>query len=340
MRRPGGRGPLTVSQPVPPVRALPIDYDRHAPAIEAQRSALAGLIAGRDWATHSWSELIEDLLVLGRTDIPLSRLAEGHIDALRILTQARSRAAPDALYGVWASRSQRTGIRAQPVTGRGLRLDGTLRFASGAGLLDRALVPVWLDDRTHLLVDLAVDELPMDASVWCTSAMAASRSYELRLEGVLVAVTAQVGPPNFYLDRPGFFPGGVGVAACWAGGGARLMDLLCHRLTKPGQPQQLRIGRIRTDLAAAVAVVRAAGLSLDGLDPASDTNWHQLATEVRSAVADAVRRIVAETRLAAGPAGMALDEALSHAVLDLELYALQQNSDADAALLGDPGQAP
>jgi hypothetical protein len=356
VRRPDGLGPLTVSQPVPPVRALTTDYDRHAPEIEAQRSALAGLVAERDWATLSWSELVEDLLVLGRTDIPLSRLAEGHIDALRILAQAGSGPVKDALYGVWASRSQQTGIRAQPETGGGLRLDGTLRFASGAGLIDRALVPAWLDDGTHLLFDLPVDELPVDTSVWRTSAMAASRSHELLLNGVLVAAMAQVGGPDFYLSRPGFFPGGVGVAACWAGGGARLLDRLQRRIPEPSPTQQVRLGRIRTDLAAAVAVVRSAGLRLDwimsadtggfqerqrreplggsgGSSPHTDRG-QSLATEVRAAVADAIRRMVAETRLAVGPAGMAMDEELSHAVLDLELYALQQNSDADALLLG------
>jgi alkylation response protein AidB-like acyl-CoA dehydrogenase len=336
-----GVGPLTVSQPVPPARALPPGYDRHDPDLPAQRAALSGLVGEPDWAARSWSELVEDLLALGRTDIPLSRLAEGHIDAHRILAQAGVRPVRGALYGVWASRSQQTGIRAtQAEAGGRLRLDGTLRFASGAGLLERALVPAWLDGGTHLLLDLPVDELPVDAGVWRTSAMAASRSYELRLVDVGVDGQAQVGPPDFYLNRPGFFPGGVGVAACWAGGGARLLDLLQDRITEPSPAQQVRLGRLRTDLAAALAVVRSGAalldrsLTLEGPSfPVADTG-QALATEVRAAVADAIRRMVGHARLAAGPAGMAMDEGLSHAVLDLELYALQQNSDADALLLG------
>ena len=338
-----GVGPLTVSQPVPPVRALPPGYDRHDPDRPAQRAALSGLVAEPDWAARSWSELVEDLLALGRTDIPLSRLAEGHIDAHRIIAQAGARPVPGALYGVWASRSQQTGIRAtQTEAGGGLRLDGTLRFASGAGLLDRSLVPAWLDSGAHLLLDLPVDELPVDAGVWRTSAMAASRSYELRLVDVAVDGEAQVGPPDFYLGRPEFFPGGVGVAACWAGGGARLLDLLQDRITEPSPAQQVRLGRLRTDLAAALAVVRSGAALLDrsltsggrGLSFPGADHWQALATEVRAAVADAIRRMLGHARLAAGPAGMAMDEGLSHAVLDLELYALQQNSDADALLLG------
>ncbi len=65
-------------------------------------------------------------------------------------------------------------------------------------------------------------------------------------------------------------------------------------------------------------------------------NWHVLATEARAAAAEAVRRIIAEARLVTGPAGLALDDDLGHAVADLELYAAQQSADADAMLLGDP----
>ena len=57
VRRADALGPLTVSQPVPPVRALTNDYDRHAPEIEAQRFVLAGLVAGRDWSTLSTPNL-------------------------------------------------------------------------------------------------------------------------------------------------------------------------------------------------------------------------------------------------------------------------------------------
>jgi hypothetical protein len=55
---------------------------------------------------------------------------------------------------------------------------------------------------------------------------------------------------------------------------------------------------------------------------------------------DAVVGITDLARLATGPAGLALDDGISHAVPDLELYVLQQNSLGDAALLGDPERQP
>ena len=165
---------LTVTQPMPPALLLPHGSD--------QRRALETLVGDRNWAEQTWVDLIENLLALGRTDIPLARLAEGHIDALRILGQAHVPAQPGALYGVWASRSGQTGVPAMSCPDGSLALSGTLRFASGAGLLDRALVPVWLDKERHQLLDLDVRDLPVDASVWHSTAMAASRTYEVRIE--------------------------------------------------------------------------------------------------------------------------------------------------------------
>lgn len=333
--------PLTVSAPLPNPESLPDGYSRHRPEVEAQRVVLHELTSPRDWAGRTWSELVEDLFGLGRTDIPLARLVEGHADALRILGQSGRKAARGVLYGVWGSRSQHSGVRGVRDADGGVTLEGPLAFASGAGLLDRALVPVWLAEDTHVLVDVDLAEVPVDTTTWRTEMMAASRTHQVGLSGQSAGPEDVVGPDNFYLERPGFFPGGVGVAACWVGGAARVADLLHRRHHDPDPAQQVRLGRIRVDLAGATQAVRGTVRWLDetdleqpGLDLAA------LAAETRSVVAEAVRRIVADARLITGPAGLALDEALGHTIADLELYAAQHNPDGDAFLLGDPDRRP
>ena len=63
------------------------------------------------WATLAW---------LGRQDLCLARLAEGHADAVAILAEAGRAPVPRALYGVWASRSRGTGATSPTVrTGNG-----------------------------------------------------------------------------------------------------------------------------------------------------------------------------------------------------------------------------
>ena len=332
---------LTAIAPFPAPTSLPDGYARHRPDLESQRAVLYGLVAAHDWSRRSWPELIEDLLALGRTDIPLARLAEGHLDAVRILDQADRKPVPGALYGVWASRSQHNGVRGRRDAAGGLELDGLLAFASGAGLLERALVPVWLAADTHVLVDLDLTDVPVDTTTWRTAAMGASRTHQVNLSGRSADQEDQVSGDNFYLTRPGFFPGGVGVAAVWVGGAARVADLLYRRHERPSPAQQLRLGRIRVDLVAAAAAVRGAAgwleataLDQPGLDLAA------IAAETRSVAAESVRRILAEAKLVTGPAGLALDEDLAHAVVDLELYTAQHSLDGDALLLGDPERRP
>ena len=95
--------------------------------------------------TGPLDQLVTALHEVARVDLALARLVEGHADAMRILAQAGAVAGP-GVYGVWASRSAGTGAAAVGEGGR-WRLTGEVRFASGIGLIDRALVPGWVGRR-------------------------------------------------------------------------------------------------------------------------------------------------------------------------------------------------
>lgn len=324
--------------PMASTRQLPAHYPRHAPDRDQLRAAIEQLAADHRWASLSWTELIEALLGLGRTDIPLARLVEGHADAIRTAEQASVAVREDVLYGVWASRSGDTGLRAE-VDKDQLILTGVLKFASGAGIIDRALVPVSVDDEHQLLVDLAVDGLPVDETGWQTSAMTVSHTHTVPVAGIRVAMADVIGDRDFYLERPGFFPGGIGVAAVWAGGISRVLDALLTWLGGHSSPAtDVRLGRLGTYRQLATGSVREAGRRLDavlvgsGSPPRADLQ--ELATVVRAGVAHCVHAALDEARTIAGPAGLALDAALTHAIADLDLYVRQHNTDADSAFLG------
>jgi hypothetical protein len=313
--------------------ALDPAYPVHEPEPDEQQAALRSLAAAHDWGHLAWPDLVEALIALGRTDIPLARLTEGHVDALRILREAGCEPADSALYGVWASRSHATGLRGRPGPGpRTWTVSGTLRFASGAGIIERALVPVWVDEDHHILLDVPALDWPFDETDWHTRAMALTRSHQVTFTDALVPAV-EVGGTDYYLSRPGFFPGGIGVAAVWTGAAARVCDALDAAVpaARRTPAQVARRGQMRTDLTTAVAVCRAAGRACHaGLDG----DGRALSTECRSAVAAAVRRILDQARAIAGPAGLVYDESLTRAIDDLSLYVAQQNPDADAAYLG------
>lgn len=111
------------------------------------------------------------LMQIGRENLSLARLAEGHWDAVAILAEAGRAPAAGALYAVWASE-----IPNEPVSldTRGSRrtISGKKTFCSGAGLVDHALVTVGLPDRRLIDIDLRAtgSSVQFDDSEWKTTA--------------------------------------------------------------------------------------------------------------------------------------------------------------------------
>ena len=213
-------GPLTSTQPMPAPAELPDSYPRHAPeAGDFGRRCRAYSRPGRP--TRSGTQLIEDLIALGRTDIPLARLAEGHIDALRILDQAdrrRPRRGPLRRLGFAIPADRHPGDARGLMIGCGWRGCCALPpepgcsigrwFRSGRRRQPPADRPRGGRParRCQPVVHRGDDGQP-------------DPSGHRRRRG---RGADQIGGANFYLQRPGFFPGGVGVAACWIGGAARV----------------------------------------------------------------------------------------------------------------------
>ena len=165
-------------------------------------------------------------------DLSLGRLAEGHVDALAILREAgTSPVAVGATYGVWAARSG-SGDTIAHLEEDGWHLVGEKPFCSGVGILDRALVTAEAPDG-YRLFDISVPDTVVEIreGSWAAVGMADSRSETAVFGGAPTPTIRAIGDPGFYLERPGFWFGGTGVAACWFGGARAL---LCHAIRTVG----------------------------------------------------------------------------------------------------------
>ncbi len=290
----------------------------------------AVVAAGENVWTGPLVELFATLRDVARVDLCLARLVEGHADAMRIADQAGAR--PGAgVYGVWASRSAGTGltVTASP---RGWTLDGVLRFASGIGLIDRALVSARLDADHHLLLDIAADQVDPDLTSWNTTAMDAARSFTVRVDAG-VPGTAQVGDADFYLSRPGFVVGGLGVAAVWAGGARHVVEAVAAGLREftPTAHQELRLGLMEqavwtAELAVSSTAARLTGLKQD--DVAAEISM------ARTAVVLSCDTVLEHAPLIVGPAGLSTNARLARVLCDLAIYVRQHHLDSEATRLG------
>lgn len=271
-----------------------------------------------------WAALAQ----LGRRDLALARLAEGHTDAVAILAEAGRKPAPERLYGVWAARSGGTGA----VLLDGV-LAGTVRFCSGAHRLDRALVAALDEDRRCVLVevDLADAGIAAVPGTWLPLGMDASDSPDVTIEDIAVSDDMIVGVPGFYLDRPGFWLGGIGVAAVWLGGAAGVLDQVLAGLSDPDAHQLAHVGALHTAIRSAEALLDVAASRVDA-DPFGD--HHLLAWTCRAAAERAAWEVLDRVPRITGPTPMCRDPRFAQRLADLQVYVRQHHAEKDMAAIG------
>ncbi|ASR37215.1 acyl-CoA dehydrogenase [Prauserella marina] len=266
------------------------------------------------------------LAALGARDLSLARLAEGHTDALAILAESGAKPVPGALYGVWAAKSGGTGA----VLDNGV-LSGTVRFCSGAHLLDRALVAA---GDLLVEVDLRDERIERDERGWQAIGMAASDSADVTFDRIPVGPQDVIGGEGWYISRPGFAYGGCGVAAVWLGGCRGVVgDVSAYlRDREPDEHQLAHLGAMHTAMAASEALLERTADAIDSgavRDAKLDTRL------CRAAVEDCAMRVLAEAPKVTGPTPLCRDRSFARRHADLLVYVRQHHGERELAAIGD-----
>jgi alkylation response protein AidB-like acyl-CoA dehydrogenase len=269
----------------------------------------------------------------GRENLSLARLAEAHWDAVAILAEAGRKPKPGALYGVWAAEIPNQPLRLE-YSGTGSRINGSKMFCSGAGLVDRALVTIGLPEQQLVDIDLRqhADKISFDDSGWKTSAFKETRTATGTFFQVPVADAEIIGESGWYLNRPGFWHGACGPAACWAGGAAGLVDYAMQQRRKDTHTLA-HLGAMYADVWSMLTALDAAGREIDECPDdahAARTRARTLRHLVEQACTDILRRL---TR-AFGPYPLAMDEEISRRCQELDLYLRQCHAERDLEALG------
>jgi alkylation response protein AidB-like acyl-CoA dehydrogenase len=263
------------------------------------------------------------LAELARQDLPLARLAEAHLDAIAILAEAGMPHKP-GLYGVWAAET--AGLRLELHNGQ---LTGKKMFCSGAGLLDHALVTV--GDR---LVDVSLrdhpDTLSVDLSAWKIDAFAETNTAAVTFAATPAADV--VGETRWYLNRPGFWHGACGPAACWAGGAMALYD--CAAAQQREDPHTMaHLAAMHANVWAMAAYLQCAGAEIDSA-PCDRQAAIIRALSLRHLIEQAASDILRRFGRAYGPRALAYDAAVSKLYREVELYIRQSHAERDLEVLG------
>jgi alkylation response protein AidB-like acyl-CoA dehydrogenase len=278
------------------------------------------------------AERLHRLAALGRADLVACRLAEGHVDAVAIRAELGdadpSQDPGGQRWGVWAAAP--STVRAEHGPG-GWRLSGDRPWCSGAAWCTDALVTAAADDGIRLFAvrNRAPHATPVDGT-WPAIGMADSDSRTVRFAD---APARPVGGPGAYVDRPGFWHGGVGVAACWFGGALGVADTLlaATRRKDPGPHALAHLGAVDVALGAARAVLEDAAARIDA-DPKADA--HRLALRVRATVEAAATEVIDRVGRALGAGPLCRDAEHARRVADLTVYLRQSHAEGDLEQLG------
>jgi alkylation response protein AidB-like acyl-CoA dehydrogenase len=336
-------GPIAVAHRIrtPPVRGsgTGVDHlDRWADDVARTAAAFSALLdagwspplPGGGSTADRWAALAE----VGARDLPLARLAEGHADAVAVLAELDAPApGPGERLGVWAAEPPSGRVTARRVDG-GWVLTGTKQWCSGARACTGALVTAHADDGRRLfLVDLSAPGVTPRPGGWAAAGMAGSDTADVELRDVPARA---VGGPRAYLDRPGFWHGGIGVAAVWAGGAHGVAAALADAVAAGPDPHRdAAWGSVDVALHALDAALAVAAAEVDADPHDAGGTAAARAHRVRGLAARTGLEVLGTVGRALGAGPAAHDGGRAARRADLEVYLRQHHGERDLAALAD-----
>ncbi|MGY2361154.1 acyl-CoA dehydrogenase [Pseudomonas azotoformans] len=265
-------------------------------------------------------------------DLRLCKLFEGHTDALAIIAELNSPLPPlGSIWGMWAAEPPTAKVRVFK-EGQRLKVQGRKAWCSGAAVVSHGLLTAWDEDDRQQLVAVPMDQpgVVVTDEGWNAVGMAATGSVEIVFDQ---AWGLAVGGPGDYLARPGFWQGGIGIAACWYGAAQRLAEVLREQCSKRPEPHALaHLGAVDSALNSAACVLRA---SAEQVDREPKANARELAQQTRACIEDTVEQVMRHVGRAVGAGPYCKDPHFAQLMADLPVYVRQSHAERDLASLGE-----
>ncbi|KAF0676054.1 acyl-CoA dehydrogenase family protein [Profundibacterium mesophilum] len=334
------------------------DLDMVAMVEAMRRGGLLGACApGADGASGlahypaDPAQLHEALVCIGEADLSAGRIFEGHVNAVKLVDMmGRGETRADlleaarhgALFGVWGAEGP------APVRIKDGRLAGEKLFASGANVIDHAVITAKGPDGQIQLVILPKDRLEgrLFPEEWHMSGMQATASGRCDLNGIALRGEDFLGAPGQYLCEP-HFQGGVWRYAAVQAGAMRAMTRSCAaQLDARGQLEDpVQIERLRQMTVACETCLMWTLRAARAVE-APDTAPVAAATSImaRLQTAREATGLIAMMDDALGAASFAISHPVERRRRDLQVYLRQAGPDAMGRramrmLLDDPQAA-
>jgi alkylation response protein AidB-like acyl-CoA dehydrogenase len=315
-------------------RALSLDHHGAYPREDIALLGDIGVLAAFGAEGASADDLFDALRIVGRANLSLGRIFEGHVNGARLVAwygsdeQRRALArdlADGRAYGVWNSEPS-PGVAisddAVPV------LIGRKHYATGAGSIDKAIVTARTagGERWMLIAD-AGDPRRADLSAWRVRGMKSTQSGSYDLGGLPADARARLGAPADYEREPRFSGGAWRFTAVQVGGTERILRLLRRFMAgSDAASDPIKRARFAEALAGARSAwlwVREAARMAEGESEVAAEDVVAMVLMARGVVERAGFEVMEAAARIIGTRAFFDDEPIDLAVRDLSLYLRQ-----------------
>jgi len=349
--------------------ASAIDHNGAFPVKEFELIANAGLLAaplhpefgglGLGVDAGLTGALLTLLKQMGRGNLAVGRIYEGHVNALQLIQtfgtrEQMERYASDArdrhkIFGVWNAEAA-DGVKVHQMEDGRYRLEGSKTFCSGSGFVDRPFVNGPLGDEPWQMCIVPMEAVATvsDPSWWQPSGMRATASFKVDFTNVELDASALIGKPGDYFRQPWLTAGVIRFAAVQLGGAEALFDATRHyldSLNRTTDPyQQERLGRMAIAIESgnlwlrnAAELVKAYAPMFGG-DPDQPSEQADklvaYANMVRTAIEQICMDVMQLCERSVGTRGLLPPYPMERTIRDLTLYLRQPVFDAALANVG------
>ena len=301
------------------VRAAAPGEDRGASVAPSMRRLL-----DLPWPVGDPRRLCARLVAVAEANLPAARLIEGHVNALHLIELYGDGPRDDGLHGVWGADGD------PPLACRAGRLEGGKRYASGLGVVSRAVVSVGSGDRCRLVVVDVSDPACHRPAAWTAVGMRATLSGEVDLTGL---APEWLGAPGDYMREPHFVGGVWRIAALQLGGALGLLraarDGLAARGRLDADAQVARLGPLVGRAMAAFGLVERAAAIASGSEGRADPERAvMLSSQARLLTEELAQDAVAAVERSLGLPHFDADAETGRIARDLATYCRQVARDA------------
>ena len=302
---------------------------------------------GLGYETGHTEELLMLLKEIGRGNLVIGRIYEGHVNALQLIqtfgTSEQIEAyATDAkrnkIFGVWNAEAQ-DGVNIIPLDNGKYRLEGSKTFCTGCGYIERPFVNGKLPDGGWQMCIVPMDEVETvaDPDWWQPAGMRATVSYKVDFTGVEVEQSSLIAKPGDYFRQPWLSAGVIRFAAVQLGGAEALFDATrqyLQKLNRCDHPyQQERLGKMAIAIESGTLWLRGAAQLIDSYAPVFGgyvEDNHRTASKlvayanmVRTAIEQICMDTIQLSQRSIGTLGLLPPEPMERIIRDLTLYLRQ-----------------